>query len=98
MYLFNLKIFLFAQTLASSSFNKSCIATCNAVNSDCILKELVTSSVRGLFTNTKSLTGDTMNSKLIIMHSLRYCIIQIFRLLCRQGVGVFVNKPLTSTH
>ena len=45
MYLiFTLKIFFFFQTLASSSFNKSCSATCNAVSSDCILKRFTTFS------------------------------------------------------
>ena len=68
MDLFNLRIFFIVQTSkSSSSFDKSCIATCNAVNSDCILKGLVTQFVVCL--QIHSLADDTFNSKLFIIHS-----------------------------
>ena len=48
------------------------------------------------------LAGDKMSSKLFLMRcaSLCFasCIIQISRVLYRQRVGVFLNKPLTSSN
>ena len=42
---------------------------------------------------------NTMSSKLFIMNSaFASFIIQISRSLCRQRVGVYVNKPLNSNH
>ena len=63
MYLFNLKIFV----CLNSRFNflKSCIAPCNAVNSDCILKVSYFQFVVCL--QIHPLAGDIINSKLFLM-------------------------------
>ena len=80
--LFNLKILVCSNSCFK--FVKSFIGPCNAVKSDCILK-----------------VCDTINSKLSLIHSalLRFVHYQsISCSLCRQYVGIFVNKPLTSSH
>ena len=97
-YVFNLKIFVCSNSCFK--FFKLCIAPCNAVNSDCILKVSYFQFL--VFLQIHPLTGKTMNSKLFSMHSasLRFvsCIIQISHSLYHQRVGVFVKKPLTSSN
>ena len=74
-------IFLFFQALALSSFDKSCIAPCNAVNSDCILKELIT--FRSWFVFRKYIMIDFS----FIVSPVRGCI-------CKQITHIQIIKPL----
>ena len=95
MYLFNLKIFVCSNSFFK--FFKSCIAPCNAVNSGCLSKGLRL-SVRGLFTYTSTCWQHNELEIFYNESAFASFIIQISRSLCRQRVGVYVNKPLTSSH
>ena len=77
-------------------FFKSCIAPCSAMNSGCLLNGLKTFSSWFVSIYTHLLA--TMNSKFFITNLAFTSFIQISCSLCRQRVGIYVNKPLTSSH
>ena len=100
MYLFNLKGF--GCSNSCFKFIKSCIMSCNAVNSDCILKGLVSFNLNVVCLQIHPLAGDLMNLKLFLLHSASLHIVHsnfsfILYLYC-QHVSVFINKPLTSSN